>query len=74
MGNVIVNVMETDAVFWWATIFCREGGEVQCSATCNVVVNAKSDVTKEPLCKGSGCLFLIWSLNAGLDVLLLAES
>ena len=22
MGNVIVNVMETDAVFWWATIFC----------------------------------------------------
>ena len=26
MGNVIVNVMETDAVFWWATIFCRGGG------------------------------------------------
>ena len=23
MGNVIVNEMETDAVFWWATIFCR---------------------------------------------------
>ena len=22
MGNVTVNVMETDAVFWWATIFC----------------------------------------------------
>ena len=22
MGNVIVNVMESDAVFWWATIFC----------------------------------------------------
>ena len=21
MGNVTVNVMETDAVFWWATIF-----------------------------------------------------
>ena len=23
MGNVIVNVMESDAVFWWATIFRR---------------------------------------------------
>ena len=22
MGNVTVNVMETDAVLWWATIFC----------------------------------------------------
>ena len=22
MGNVTVNVMETDAVFWWAKIFC----------------------------------------------------
>ena len=22
MGFVIVNVMESDAVFWWATIFC----------------------------------------------------
>ena len=25
MGNVTVNVMETDAVFWWATIFCTTG-------------------------------------------------
>ena len=25
MGNVIVNDMVTDAVFWWATIFCRKG-------------------------------------------------
>ena len=25
MGNVIGNEMETDAVFWWATIFCIEG-------------------------------------------------
>ena len=22
MGNVIMNEMETDAVFWWATMFC----------------------------------------------------
>ena len=30
MGNVIMNVMESDAVFWWATIFRIQGaGGVQ---------------------------------------------
>ena len=28
MGNVTVNVMETDAVFWWATIFCTSSPPV----------------------------------------------
>ena len=45
MGNVIVNEMETDAVFWWATIFCTPSSlydkccnlsQTQCSTMSNL--------------------------------------